>query len=79
VNRLLRWIDSPTPLAAGAVLVNSEGAEVGEVRSSVLRGSGEAIGIAMVRREIVPGTTLAARDAEGGTAASVTVREIQVV
>ncbi|MFM8603321.1 MAG: YgfZ/GcvT domain-containing protein [Gemmatimonadota bacterium] len=73
VNRLLRWVDSATALPVGAVLLNAEGAEVGEVRSSVVRANGEAIGIAMVRREVTPGTTLTVRD---DASASVTVREI---
>ena len=79
VNRLLRWIDSRAPLPVGAVLVNEEGVEVGDVRSSVVRANGEAIGIAMVRREVAPGTTLTVRDAEVGNAASVSVREIRAV
>ena len=73
VNRLLRRIDSPTPLAVGAVLVNEEGAEVGDVRSSVVRANGETIGLAMVRREVTPGTTLTVRP---DASASVTVREL---
>jgi folate-binding protein YgfZ len=73
VNRLLRWVDSATPLPVGAVLLNAEGAEVGEVRSSVARANGEAIGIAMVRREVAPGTTLSVRE---GASASVAVRDI---
>jgi len=73
VNRLLRWVDSATALPVGAVLLNAAGAEVGEVRSSVVRANGEAIGIAMVRREIASGTTLLLRP---DASASVTVREI---
>jgi len=73
VNRLLRWVDSATALPVGAVLLNAEGAEVGEVRSSVVRANGEAIGIAMVRREIAPGTSLSVRD---GASVTATVREI---
>lgn len=78
VNRLLRWIDSPAPLAVGSVLTNTEGTEVGDVRSSVARAAGGAIGIAMVRREVTPEQAMTGRDAAGLTTTAI-VREIRVI
>lgn len=78
VNRLLRWIESPSPLPVGATLVNAEGTEVGAVRSSVARERGDAIGIAMVRREVTDGTEVSVRDVTEGTASRATVRELRV-
>lgn len=65
VNRLLRWVTSATPLAIGAIVVDPEGQEMGDVRSSVPRRDGGALSLAMVRREIAPGTSIDVRQADG--------------
>ncbi|HET7585771.1 MAG TPA: glycine cleavage T C-terminal barrel domain-containing protein [Gemmatimonadaceae bacterium] len=63
VNRQLRGLlcgdDMPPP--AGATLVSDGGKIVGDVRSSALSPRLGAVALAMVRREIEPGTTLVVR------------------
>lgn len=55
VNRLLRRLRADTALPVGAVVRDASGAEVGDVRSAVMV-DGDALAIAMVRREVSPGT-----------------------
>jgi hypothetical protein len=50
---------------------------VGEVRSSVSRAGGEAIGIAMVRREVTDGTELSVRDVAEAAATRAVVHEMR--
>lgn len=54
VNRLLRRLRADTALPVGAVVRDASGAEVGDVRSAVMV-DGDALAIAMVRREVSPG------------------------
>jgi folate-binding protein YgfZ len=63
VNRNLRGIRAPGVDAAprGATLHDDTGAQVGDVRSAVRSPMLGGIGLAMVRREVLVGTTLIAR------------------
>ncbi|MCC6316210.1 MAG: folate-binding protein YgfZ [Gemmatimonadaceae bacterium] len=62
VNRLLRGVSFERgSVARGAALVGAEGNVVGEVRSVVRSPRLGDIGLAMVRREVEPGTTVMAR------------------
>ena len=75
VNRHLRGLlcgdgDPPPPRA---VLVDDAGKPIGDVRSSALSPRLGAIALAMVRREVEPGTTLAARW-DGGEARADVIR-----
>lgn len=67
VNRHLRGLRTGEllPPPTGAVLFTSDAREVGEVRSAVVSPRFGGIAIAMVRREVEPGTELLARW-EGG-------------
>lgn len=56
VNKHLRWLISEEPLAAGAVVQDLEGKEVGAVRTAVVSPARGALAIAMVRREVAPGS-----------------------
>ncbi len=56
VNRLLRWLTSPERLVVGAKVVDAEGKEVGDVRSSTDLLPTGPLAIAMVRREVAPGS-----------------------
>lgn len=68
VNRFLRKVKflCGAPPALGAQLVDDDGQPVGELRSTAISPSQGGIGIAMVRREVAPGTSLEAKW-EGGT------------
>jgi folate-binding protein YgfZ len=72
VNRHLRTIRSSEAIASGAVLFDGE-RDVGDVRSSIHSPQGYSA-LAMVRREVAAGTTIAARTAERETL--VTVHEV---
>jgi folate-binding protein YgfZ len=71
VNRHLRWLHAPQALPVGAVLVDAEGKEVGEVRSSVVSPERGPLAIAMVRREVTPGSEIQVRSAGQLTTARV--------
>ena len=71
VNRQLRWLLSETPLRAGARVIDANGADVGDVRTAVTSPARGPLAIAMVRREIEPGSTITVRDDEGATSARV--------
>jgi folate-binding protein YgfZ len=58
VNRLLRWLSSPDRLPLGAKVVDADGKEVGEVRSSAEVPGRGPLAIAMVRREVAPGSVV---------------------
>lgn len=64
VNRLLRGVSrigGEEPAPRGATLLDEAGKLVGDVRSAVRSPRLGGIGLAMIRREVVPGTTLVAR------------------
>ncbi|MFN9350637.1 MAG: YgfZ/GcvT domain-containing protein [Gemmatimonadota bacterium] len=63
VNRHLRGVSSATAVPPGARLFDGD-REVGDVRSSVVSPRRGAIALAMVRREVPVGTTVAWRVAE---------------
>lgn len=71
VNRHLRWLRAASPLPRGAQVVDAEGKEVGEVRSSVQSPERGALAIAMLRREVVPGSAVQVRDGDHVVAAQV--------
>jgi len=58
VNRLLRRLVSHDPLPVGARVVDAAGAEVGEVRSRVAASRRGPLALAMVRREVEPGSAV---------------------
>ncbi|HEY4733725.1 MAG TPA: glycine cleavage T C-terminal barrel domain-containing protein [Gemmatimonadaceae bacterium] len=67
VNRFLRkvrFVTRPAP-PKGAELIDETGKVIGEVRSAALSPRFGGVALAMVRREIAPGTTLQARWADG--------------
>lgn len=77
VNRHLRWLVSETPLRPGARVIDANGADVGEVRSVAPVTSRGPLAIAMVRREVEPGTTVMVRgEAEDGTAVPARVERL---
>jgi folate-binding protein YgfZ len=67
VNKHLRGIRAAglEPLRTGATLHDDQGAQVGDVRSTVRSPRLGAIGLAMIRREVEPGASLLARWSEG--------------
>lgn len=71
VNRHLRWLVSEAPMRAGARVIDAAGAEVGVVRTAVISASRGPLAIAMVRREVEPGTTITVQDADGSARARV--------
>lgn len=71
VNRLLRRLVSETPLTTGSRVVDAEGKEIGDVRSSVISSTRGPLAIAMVRREIEPGGEVLVTDNAGSTRALV--------
>ena len=68
VNKHLRGVRAAgmDPLRPGATLHDEAGNQVGDVRSAVRSPRLGAIALAMIRREVEAGTTLAARWTEGG-------------
>jgi folate-binding protein YgfZ len=71
VNRHLRWLRSEQTLPLGSVIVDGEGKEVGEVRSSTLSADRGPLAIAMLRREVVPGSDVRVRTDAGEVTAHV--------
>jgi folate-binding protein YgfZ len=73
VNRHLRGVSYPgsTALPRGAQLVDENDKAVGDVRSSAISPRLGGIALAMVRREIAPGTSLRARWDDAESAATV--------
>jgi folate-binding protein YgfZ len=63
VNRHLRGVRASglEPLQSGATLHGADGAQVGDVRSTVRSPRLGAIALAMIRREVEPGASLVAR------------------
>jgi folate-binding protein YgfZ len=74
VNRLLRGVSLPRDVvvARGTPLRKDDGTVVGDIRSVVVSPREGHIGLAMVRREIEPGTVLSA-PAEGSAGVPATV------
>jgi folate-binding protein YgfZ len=70
VNKHLRGIRAAglEALRSGATLHDDQGAQVGDVRSTVRSPRLGAIGLAMIRREVEPGASLVARWSEGEVA-----------
>jgi folate-binding protein YgfZ len=64
VNRHLRWLTASEPLPSGAVVLDTDGKAVGDVRSSVVSPTRGPLAMAMVRREIEPGTDVRVRAAD---------------
>lgn len=64
VNRHLRWLSAPEPLPRGATVVDAEGKEVGDVRSSVVSPTRGPLALAMLRREVEPGSEVVVRSGE---------------
>jgi folate-binding protein YgfZ len=62
--RRLRFVTRPAP-PKGAELVDETGKVIGEIRSVALSPRYGGVALAMVRREIQPGTTLQARWSDG--------------
>lgn len=71
VNRHLRWLLSDVPLRVGARVLDTNGNEVGDVRSSVATSARGPLAIAMVRREVESGASVTVEDAAGATSARV--------
>lgn len=71
VNRHLRWLRSAAPLAVGAKVTDADRKEVGEVRSSVPTVGSGPLAIAMVRREIEPGSVVSVESPSGPVEAKV--------
>jgi folate-binding protein YgfZ len=61
VNRHLRWLSASEPIPVGATVVDASGKELGTVRSSVISPRRGPLAIAMVRREILPGSEVLVR------------------
>jgi len=64
VNKHLRWLSTEQPLTRGAVVLDAAGKEVGDVRSAVVSGKRGPLAMAMVRREVEPGSAVTVRDGE---------------
>lgn len=71
VNKHLRWLRAEQALPIGAVILDGEGKEVGEVRSSTLSADRGPLAIAMLRREVVPGSDVRVRVESGDLTAHV--------
>jgi folate-binding protein YgfZ len=83
VNKHLRGVRAPgiDPPPRGATLHDDSGAQVGDVRSAVRSPMLGGIALAMIRREIAPGTSLVARwrdDAAGGDEGAPMERRVDV-
>ena len=61
VNRHLRRLKAAEPIERGDVVLDAAGKEVGEVRSAVVSPRLGPIAVAMVRREVEPGTEVTLR------------------
>lgn len=71
VNRHLRRLRSATALAVGAKVLDAAGKEVGDVRSSAVSSVRGPIAIAMIRREVEPGSTVSVEGPAGSVQATV--------
>ncbi len=73
VNRLLRHLTSDGRLRTGARVLDETGTDVGDVRSSVDTATRGPLALAMVRREVAPGSVVRVRDDQGEVTARVHV------
>ena len=64
VNKHLRFLSTAEPLTRGAVVLDATGKEVGDVRSAVVSPKRGPLALAMVRREVEPGSEVQVRDGE---------------
>lgn len=64
VNKHLRFLNTPEPLTRGAVVLDATGKEVGDVRSAVVSPKRGPLSLAMVRREVEPGSEVQVRDGD---------------
>ena len=71
VNRHLRRLTSTAPLAVGAKVLDAAGKEVGDVRSTAVSAARGPIAIAMVRREVEPGSSVSVKTPAGEVPATV--------
>lgn len=71
VNRHLRWLRAASPLPRGATVVDAEGKEIGDVRSSVVSPERGPLAIAMLRREVLPGSAVQVKQGELAMSAQV--------
>lgn len=71
VNRQLRLLTSAEPLAVGARVIDTEGGDVGDVRTSVVSPTRGPLAIAMVRRGVPLGSEVSVRSGSTETAAVV--------
>ncbi len=69
VNKHLRWLTSSEVLPTGSLVFDGEGKEVGSVRSSALSATRGPLAMAMVRREVVPGSDVRVRTDAGDVTA----------
>ncbi len=65
VNRHLRRLLAESPIEAGAIVRDTEGKDVGDVRSSADSPSRGPIALAMVRREVAPGGDVLVAHSDG--------------
>lgn len=82
VNKHLRGVHTggAEPVPRGATLHDDTGAQVGDVRSAVRSPMLGGIGLAMIRREVEPGSSITARWPENGDAEPVIAeRKVDVV
>lgn len=63
VNKHLRRLVASEPMPVGSTVLDAEGKDVGAVRASVVSPVQGPLAIAMVRREVEPGTTVTVRAA----------------
>ena len=64
VNRHLRRLVSASPLGRGDIVLDAQSKEIGDVRSSVVSPRRGPLAIAMVRREIEPGSEVTVRSGD---------------
>lgn len=65
VNKHLRWLKSVEPLTRGATLLDADGKDVGQVRSAAVHPLRGPLAIGMVRREVIPGSSVRVQLAGG--------------
>ncbi|HET8771333.1 MAG TPA: hypothetical protein VFM71_10160 [Gemmatimonadaceae bacterium] len=61
VNKHLRQLVASEPMPVGSTVLDAEGKDVGAVRASVVSPTQGPLAIAMVRREVEPGSTVTVR------------------
>lgn len=71
VNKHLRFLSTPELLTRGAVVLDSTGKEVGDVRSAVISPKRGPLALAMLRREVELGSEVQVRDGDRALSARV--------